>query len=402
MDAALRERFNRAWTPRLYENVKADLERRLGSRIPFPVGETPVFLPQDVRDRFVGAAEEIMALLSRPAFIAAHEEAIPTAYRSPGRGALPQLAVIDFAVCRDEEGRFVPRLVELQGFPSLYGFQLLLADVWATHLALLPGMPDGWRLFFGGMDRYRGMALLRSVLLGEHDPDEVILLDLSPATQKTFPDFVVTRHWWGLDAVCPTELRRDGARLLREKEGRLVPVKRIYHRVVIDELERKGVAIPFRFDEQLDVEWVPHPEWWFLWSKLSMLSLDHPACPRTTLLADVGDGPADLSGYVLKPLYSFAGAGVNVDPTPADLAAVPAADRRGWVLQEKVDYAPAFRSVEGDGVKVEMRMMFVRPDADTKMTLLMNLIRLSRGKMMGVDFNKNMNWTGASVGLWPA
>jgi hypothetical protein len=402
MDPDLRQRFNAAWSEELHRTVRADLERRLGRAIPFPVAETPVFLSEDLRDRFARASDEIMDLLSDPPFIADHTDAIPAEYRTPGRPHLPQLATIDFAVTRAEDGTLEPRLVELQGFPSLFGFQLLLADVWATHLATLPGLPEGWRLFFSGMDRYRGMALVRQALVAGHDPEQVILLDLAPDRQKTVPDFLVTRRWWGVDPVCPSELKRDGRRLFRVKEGRTIPVRRIYYRIVIDELERSPIDLPFRFEEELDVEWAPHPEWWWIWSKRSMLSLDHPAVPKTWLLSELEALPDDLSGWVLKPLWSFAGAGVNVDPTPADVAAVPAGLRSAWVLQEKVDYAHAFETVDGDGVKVEMRMMYVRPDDHDRMTLLLNLMRLSRGKMMGVDWNKDLSWTGASVGLWPA
>jgi len=414
MDPDLRQRFNAAWSDELHRTVRADLERRLGQSIPFPVAETPVFLTADLRDRFARASNEIMDLLSDPQFISAHTDAIPAEYRTPGRPHLPQLATIDFAIARAEDGTLVPRLVELQGFPSLFGFQLLLADVWATHLATMPGLPESWRLFFSGVDRYRGMALVRQALVAGHDPEQVILLDLEPDQQKTFPDFLVTRLWWGVDPVCPTELKRDGRRLFRVKEGRTIPVRRIYYRIVIDELERSPITLPFRFDEEIDVEWTPHPEWWWIWSKLSMLSLDHPSVPKTHLLSEldalpdlsrrssVGAKADDLSKWVLKPLWSFAGAGVNVDPTPADVAAVPASLRSAWVLQEKVDYAPAFQTVDGDDVKLEMRMMYVRPDDHERMTLLLNLMRLSRGKMMGVDYNKDLAWTGASVGLWSA
>jgi hypothetical protein len=168
----------------------------------------------------------------------------------------------------------------------------------------------------------------------------------------------------------------------------------------MDELEKSGAQIPFRFDEDLDVEWVPHPEWWFVWAKRAMVDLDHPAVPKTTLVSEFDGDPGDLTGHILKPLHSFAGAGVNVDPTAEDLAAVPAHERVHWILQEKLTYADALRSVDGHGVKVELRMMFVRPDGEAEMTLLMNLVRLSRGKMMGVDFNKDLAWTGSSVGIW--
>jgi len=400
MDPELRKRFNAAWSEGLYRTVREDLERRLNCRVPFRVAETPLFFPADFRERFSRAATEIIAQISNPGWIAAQEEVVPGAYRAPRRDALPQVAQVDFAIVREEDGSLGPRLVELQGFPSLYGFQILLSDVWTEHLATLEGMPKAWRLFFGGFERARAMALIRETLLSSYDPEEVILLDLDPDTQKTYPDFRATQRWWGVEPVCLTSIRREGRRLFRERDGKRIPVRRVFQRVVFDELERTKLPRTFDFHEDLDVEWVPHPAWYFLWSKQSLLSLDHRAVPRTFLASR--KIPDDLSRYVLKPLYSFAGAGVNVDPTPADVAAIPAADRDKWILQEKVEYAPAFESVKGDPVKAEVRMMFVRPEGDASMTLLMSLLRLSRGKMMGVNFNKDLDWTGASVGLWPA
>ena len=402
MDSEVRARFHKVWSPDLVARVRGDLDRRIGRPCPFPIAETPLFLPADLRERFASAAEDIVAQLSRPAFIAAHEASIPPQYAMGGRKDLPHVAQIDFAVARDADGRLVPRLVELQGFPSLYAFQIMLTDVWATHLSGLPGLPERWGLFFHGRRRHEAMALLRDTIVGTHDPEEVILLDLAPDEQKTFPDFAATQRWFGVDAVCPSDLKRDGDRIYRVKDGKTIRVRRFYHRIIIDEMERKAFPMPFKLNERLDVEWVPHPEWWWIWSKRSMLDLEHEAVPKTTLVSELDETPADLSNYVLKPLWSFAGGGVNVDPTPEDVAAIPADQRSGWVLQEKIRYADAFQTPDGNGVKAEVRMMFVRRDRDTKMQLLMNLVRLSRGKMIGVNFNRDLPWTGASVGMWPA
>ncbi|MCZ6787218.1 MAG: hypothetical protein O7E54_08650 [Planctomycetota bacterium] len=402
MDQELRAKFNEAWSPELYERVQKDLKRRLGCEIPFPVAETPIFLAPETATRFATAAREIVKLISEPDFIALCERAVPETLRGPRRDRLPQFLAVDFAVVREEDGTLGPRLVELQGFPSLYGFQIMLADVWATHLQLMKGLPDNWRLFFSGMDRYGAMALVRQSILGDCEPEDVCLLDLDPENQKTYPDFAVTQRWFGVDPVCLTKVEKDGDRLFRTRNGERVPIRRFYHRIVFDEVERAGVSLPFDVREPLQVEWAPHPAWFFLWSKDSLLDLDHPVVPKTTRVSDLKAVPDDLSRYVLKPVYSFAGVGVNLDPTEADLEALPQSERPRWVLQEKVEYAPIFESVEGHSVKGEMRLMFVRPDDHTEMTLLLNLVRLSRGKMMGVDHNQGLSWTGASVAIWPA
>jgi len=400
MDRELRAKFNGAWHPGHYAAVQDDLKRRLGCDVPFRVAETPVFFDRQTKDRFAAAANEVLAAISDPGFIAIQDRYLPDAFRAAEHPPLPHLAQLDFAVVREPDGSLGPRLVELQGFPSLYGFQITMADVWATQLALMPGMPDRWRLFFSDMDRYHAMAILRETLVGSHDPQEVVLLDYEPLNQKTYPDFAVTERWFGIEPVCVTDIIRDGDKLFRRKDGRTIPVRRIYHRVVVDELERNGLEFPFDMRHPPDVEWVPHPAWWYLWSKSTLLHLDLPSVPFTRLLTEVDELPDDLTGHILKPLYSFAGAGVNVEPTHEDLHAVPRAERRNWVLQEKLDYVPAFESVNGDGVKLEIRMMYVRPDDAEEMTLLLNLVRLSRGKMMGVDYNRDMDWTGASVAIW--
>lgn len=399
MDPALREAFNRLWSPRLHARVHADLVRRIGHPVPFRVAETPLFLPRESWDLFVRSANEIMEQLSAPSHVRAQAGEVPERYRCPGDEALPQFAAIDFAVVDDGAGRLVPKCVELQGFPSLFGFQMLLADIWGTALAGLPGMPDRWNPHFSGLERHRAMALLRETIAGDHDPEEVILLDIDPLHQKTNVDFFVIQRWFGVDPVCVTEVERDGLRLFRRKGGRRVPVRRIFQRVVFDELERKNLPFPFDLREPMEVEIAPRPEWFYLWSKSSLLRLNHPAVPRTTRLSELGETPRDLSRFVLKPLYSFAGAGVIVDPTPEDVAAIPRADRAGFVLQEKVEYAPALRAPAGFGVRAEVRMLFVRPDRDAKMTLLFDLVRLSRGKMIGVNFNRDLDWVGASVAL---
>jgi hypothetical protein len=316
--------------------------------------------------------------------------------------ALPSLAQVDFAVVR-ENGSLVPRLIELQGFPSLSAFEVLQSDAWSAALGEVPGLPRGaWSPYFSGLDRAGFVELLRRTVVGGEDPAEVVLLDLEPEKQKTGIDFAATRALLGVESVDPSELVKEGRRLFRTAGGRRVPVKRIYNRIVFDELIRTGARLPFDFREDLDVRWVPHPNWYWTWSKASLPLLSHAAVPRARVVSGFGPIPDDVaSRFVLKPLFSFAGGGVNVDPTPADVARIPDADRAHWVLQEKIAYDPCLTAVDGGGVKVEVRMMFFRPDADEAPTLSLNLCRLSRGKMLGVDFNKDFTWVGSSVALRP-
>jgi hypothetical protein len=268
-------------------------------------------------------------------------------------------------------------------------------------------MPERWTGLFSGLTRESYVALLRRTVIADAAPEEVVLLDLDPASQKTRPDFHATARLLGVRAVCATELKREGRRLLAplEEDGRpprFIPVRRILHRVVFDELERRRTQLPFDYREDLDVVWAAHPTWYWLWSKATLPYLDHPAVPKTRILSQVDPLPDDLSRYILKPLFSFAGQGVQVDLDHAFVQAIPEAERGGWLLQEKVTYAPALTAPDGSGVKAEIRMMFLRPDGEDQMTLAINLVRLSRGKMHGVDHNKGLAWVGSSVAVWPA
>jgi hypothetical protein len=316
---------------------------------------------------------------------------------------LPSLAQVDFAIVRGADGRLVPRLVELQGFPSLSAFEVLQSDAWSAALSRVGGLPKTtWSPYFSGLTRSGFVELLRRTIVGDADPAEVVLLDLEPEEQKTAIDFSATRILLGVDAVDPRSLVKDGRRLFRVKDGRRIPVTRIYNRVVFDELIKKDVALPFDFRDDLDVRWVSHPNWYWTWSKYSLPLLTHETAPKSTYLSEIDAVPPDLTErYVLKPLFSFAGGGVNVDPKPEDLARIPASERGSWCLQEKIAYDPCLLAVDGGGIKVEIRMMFFRPDADTVPTLGLNLCRLSRGKMLGVDFNKDFTWVGSSVALQP-
>lgn len=402
MQADLRRAFNAAFTDDTYPSFVRTMETRLGCPFGFRVAETPAFIPADLREKLDRAANEIVVQLCDSKRLAAMERDVPERYATPGRGSMSGVAIVDFAITRNERGELEPKLVELQGFPSLFALTCVQLDEWGKVCSRMPGMPAKWSGYFSGLTEESFIALFRRSVVGKHRPEDVILLDLHPEKQKTNPDFFATQQISGVEAVCPTTLVRDGRRLLRRRGGKLLEVKRIYHRLVFDELEKSGAQLPYDYRDELEVEWFPHPQWYFVWSKSSLPHLDHPAVPKTRRLSELDSVPKDLSRYVLKPFYSFAGGGVNVDPTESDVAAVPADQRENWCLQEKVEYAPVIQAVDGGGVKIEVRMMFLRPDEDSKLTLATNLVRLSRGKMLGVDFNKNFTWVGGSVGMWPA
>lgn len=404
MDAVFRKAFNAAFTPAIYDKYIAELSRRLNVTFEFRNAETPVFFSAEVRNRFATAAHEILAQLRDPSRLKRMMKAIPAQWDTPGMDEVPSFAQIDLAVVAGPDGSYVPKLIELQGFPSLTALKVYATDVWAEMFASIPGLQGRWSSWFSGLDRAGYLDVARRTIVGKHDPAHVILMDLDPPTQKTFSDFAATKQLFGVDAVCPSALVKKGRTLWRPAPdgGKgLLPVRRIYNRVVFDELIRKGTKIPFDFREELDVEWTPHPNWYWVWSKNSLPFLDHPAVPRARLLSEFGELPPDPARtHVLKPLFSFAGTGVNVEPTRADIDRIPEKERSSWCLQEKIEYAPCLKTPTGEGVKVEIRMMFLKPPDAPAPILSENLCRLSRGKLHGVDYNKNFTWVGSSVGLW--
>ncbi|HEX9186359.1 MAG TPA: hypothetical protein VGB87_04760 [Vicinamibacteria bacterium] len=392
MIEAFRRAFNDSWRPDDYEAYKARLSEAAGCRIGFRVCETPVFLPPALRDRMVAGALEIWDQLLKPEALERSKEAVPPEFDAPGSDEHPLFAQADFAIV-EHEGALVPRLIELQGFPSLYAFQLLQGRL---CVEMVPGALD---FLIGGLDEEGYLRVVGEAILGGLPPENVVLLDLDPPRQGTYPDFSATERLFGIRAICATDVEKRGRELWYERDGKRTRVLRIYNRVIVDELVEKKVELPFRLTDDLDVQWAGHPNWFFRWSKHALPALRHPLVPEARLLSDFDRVPDDLDRWVLKPLFSFSGTGVNVFPTPEDVAAVPEAERSRTMLMRKVEYAPAVEAADGGASRVEVRVMFVwragRPRA------LTTLARLSRGPMMGVKFNRDRTWVGSTSCLWP-
>lgn len=402
MEPRLRAIFNKHYDEALYRRMTALMQERMDEpEYGFRLAETPLFVPADLRAKCARAAEEIVERISHPAIIAACERAVPARWNVPRRDALPHFLAVDFAVTRGTGGALEPRLIELQGFSSLYGMEAFQSAIWGELVAAMPGMPSRWTALFSSLGREDYVELLRRTVVGDAEVDEVVLLDIEPERQKTRADFHAIRKLLGVRSVGLAEVTREGRRLYAPKGGKRIPVRRIFNRIVFDELERQPVAACFDYRDDLDLTWVAHPNWYWVWSKYTIPFLDHPCVPRSRYLHEADPLPDDLSRYILKPLFSFAGTGVKIDVDRAVIASIPPEKRAQWILQEKVDYAPALTVPDGSGVKAEIRMMFLRPDGADRMTLAVNLVRLSRGKMHGVDHNRGLDWVGSSVGIWP-
>jgi len=393
MHPGLRERFNADFTPEKYAALVRCVNETEKWPADFRISETPIFLTRDFTDEVTGAANAIVALTRTPEFMQHAAAAIPKGLEVPNESAHPNFLVVDFAICT-EANRLVPRLIELQAFPSLFGFQLLLLG---CIRKAYPAIPRNWTSSFGGIKDEAYLNLLQRTIIDDSAPENVVLLEIEPEKQKTRIDFAATETLLGIRSVCVTKIKKRGRQLFYDRDSGEVRIERIYNRVIFDELIRRpDLKLPFRFQDDLDVTWVGHPNWYFRISKHSLPFLKTEHTPPT-FFADEFPTDENVGDYVLKPLYSFAGHGVDMKPTREKIAALE--NPHEWILQNKIDYAAFVPTVDGHKSKAEIRMMFVWPDNDPDPTLVNNLVRMSQGKMMGVDFNIDKTWVGASIAL---
>jgi hypothetical protein len=337
----------------------------------------------------------IRQLVDNPEYREKSDEAVPAEFKVPNEAPHPMFVQVDFGLVSGASGELRPKLVELQAFPSLYAYQGPLAQAYIDVYGLKPDFGRPKYLLSGlETDSYRG--LLRRAIVGSHDPENVVLMEIDPVHQKTLPDFLLTEKMLGVRAVDIVDIKKEGSRLYYEREGKRIPIHRIYNRAIVDELERKNVKLAFDWRDDLNVEWAGHPNWYFRISKFSIPYLKHESVPKTWFLDELKEIPSDLENYALKPLYSFAGLGVVIAPKNEDIAAIPSDKRPYYILQERLSFEPVIETPFG-GTKAEVRVMYIWLE---ELMPVMTIIRMGRGLMMGVDHNRNMEWVGASAGLY--
>jgi hypothetical protein len=431
----LRESFNAAYSPEQYEILLSRLDRRAGTRIEFRIAETPIFLPKELLEELASAGIALTArLLAWPEYLAAASSSIPPAFRVAGESPHPHFLTADFALAHDADGNLAPRLVEIQAFPSVYAYQVALAEEYASVFDLpVSDPPDAGSLgiFLGGHTRASFEALFRQTVLGSHSAENVVLLEIDPWGQKTLPDFLLTATMLGIPIVDITTVVPVGDKLhYRNAAGDLKPIHRIYNRAIADEMISRGLKLPFDLTANWKVEWAGHPNWYFLISKYSVpwLSLPEavtghtdPVVPPAVFLEDFLAGPGEerlraacvslpesgkisaaadtvYDDLLLKPLFSFAGKGIQFAPSRAELLAIPEEERGNYLLQQKMHFVPTIETPFGL-TQAEVRILYLWPDGGDPSPVL-PLVRLGRGKMMGVDHNRDKEWVGASAAFW--
>jgi hypothetical protein len=395
MIPALREAFNRNFLPETYHQLLRNLSASAGASIGFRVSETPCFFPKGLLDQMAEYGRDlVLQLVNNPEYLRASDATVPPQYNVPNESPRPMFLQVDFGLVRDSTGELEPKLVELQAFPSLYAYQPELAKQYIESY----GLPSNLGIYLGGFDHDGYLQLMRELIVAGHDPENVILLEIHPEEQKTLCDFLLAQRDLGIAIVDILKLRKRGNRLFYERDGREIAVRRIYNRCIVDELERKDIALPFDLTEPLDVEWAGHPNWYYRISKFSIPFLKHKCVPETWWLDQNNIVPLDNENYVLKPLYSFAGIGIKFNPTQADIDAIPAEQRHNYILQRRLRFEPVIQTPHGM-TQAEIRIMYVWPEGG-ELTPILPLLRMGRGIMMGVDHNRNLEWVGGSAALW--
>jgi len=392
MIPALRRQFNANFTPEKYQAFLQLMEERCGTPVNFQLSETPCFFPKPLLDQMCQYGEELIRQLGGLEYRKASFKAIPPEFNVPREAPHPMFIQVDFGLVRDAAGKIQPKLVELQGFPSLYAYQAILSQAYMEAFEL----DENLKYLLSGLDWEEYKKLLRRAIVGEQNPQNVILMEIDPAHQKTLPDFLLTEKLLGIATVSITDIEKRGNELFYDRGGQRTPIRRIYNRAIVDELVRKNLKLSFNFTDDLNVEWAGHPNWYFRMSKFSLPYLHHECVPKTSFLDRVEPLPQDLENYVIKPLFSFAGLGVILNPKREDLANIPKEKRSQYILQERMHFEPVIETPLG-GTKAEIRIMYIWLD---ELLPVMTIIRMGRGLMMGVDHNKNMQWVGSSAGFY--
>ncbi len=386
-----RKKFNDSFSTDKYQAVLKDLRTSFGVDGGFRVAETPVFMPRYLKNRLIEASSEIMHSVMSPEYLDQSLQAIPKEWNTPGKSDHPEFVVADFAITLDENGLLKPMLIEVQGFPSVYFFQIMLDVAIRNNFEIEAGLNP----YFTDLNADSFKALLKRVIIHNHPVEEVILLELEPEKQTTYIDFIGAEKMLGIKSVCVSEIIKEGRTLFYHLNGKKQRISRIFNRVIADDwANRTDLKASFAFTDDLDVSWAGHPNWFFRLSKFSMPFIHSSYVPETRILSQVSEIPKDLENYVLKPLFSFSGSGVIFNVTTDDILAVQNPDE--FILQKKVVYYPGILSPD-EPVKCEIRVMLVWPEGDPKPSFTTNLTRLSKGDLIGVKFNKNKDWVGGSL-----
>ena len=393
MERSLREQFNKNFTAEKYKAYMNEVEGLHPGALDFRNAETPIFINKDFKNKMLHACEDIIDVITADNFKQLTERSIPEGLNVPGEDNHSQFIVFDFGICKNDKGEMEPQLIEMQGFPTLYAFQAYHSEITARYANL----PSNYSSYLNGYNKDSYISLLKEIILGKHNPEDVILMEIFPEKQKTRIDFYCTEKLLGIKTVCLTKLKADGSKIFYEEDGKRIDVKRIYNRLIFDDLQQQeGLENIIDLSKPYDVEWAPHPNWFYRISKFTLPFIQNRYVPETYFLNEIKE-PVNLDDYVLKPLFSFAGMGVVIDVKQEDIDKIK--DPENWILQKKVNYAPIIETMD-EPAKAEIRLFYFWKDEWKRPVGVHNLARLSKGKMIGTRYNKDKEWVGGTVAFF--
>mgnify|MGYP000971105508 FL=1 len=393
MVPSIRTAYNSNFTQAKYETFLQDLYSKHSGALDFRIAETPIFVDKAFKEKILSACESIVDVITGYNFKTLTSHAIPADVRVPNENDFSHFIAFDFGICENEKGELEPQLIEMQGFPTLFAYEVYIDIVTRRHFEI----PNNYSAYLSNLNEDSYINLLRDIIVANHQPENVILLEIFPHQQKTRIDFYCTQDYLNIPVICLTELIKEGKKLYYEKDGKKIEVKRIYNRIIFDDLQQQTPEVQEKgklLIEDLDVEWVTHPNWFYRISKYTLPFIDHPYVPKTKFLNEINEIPTDLENYVLKPLFSFAGQGVVIDVIPEDIEKVQ--DPENWILQRKVKYADVIVT-PNEPAKAEIRIFYFWKEGEERPIATNNLARLSKGKMIGVRYNKDKEWVGGSL-----
>jgi len=389
MEKQLRQQFNSRFSETKYQSYLQAIDALAPDQLDFKVAETPIFVSKAFTQKMLEACETIVDVLVQPELHKATERSIPEKYRIPNESEKPEMLVFDFGVCKSENDELVPQLIEMQGFPSLFAYQYGLDQITRTYA----DVPENYSSYLNDYDNSSYAQLLADIIIGDTEKAQVILLELYPEKQKTRIDFACTTYLLDIQTVCLTKIFAEGNKLFYHHEGQQIQIKKIFNRVIFDDLEQQGLTDIIDLQKSYDVEWITHPNWFYRISKFTLPFIDSPFVPDTYFLNDLTQ-PLQWSEYVLKPLFSYAGMGVVIDVTQEDIDAI--ADPENWIVQKKVTYADVIETLD-EPAKAEIRLFYFWKKDWERPVAVHNLARLSKGKMIGTRYNKDKTWVGGTI-----
>lgn len=389
----IRIAFNQAFTDERYQRYLDYINQHYPNSVGFRIAETPLFFSKEFKESITLAGEAICHQLIQPALLKQLCKGIPAGFNIDAYNTLPNCILLDFAIT--ENGREPDySLVELQAFPSLFAYEIIQNNALLQSYSI----PNGFSAFLNDYDEKSYLSLLSQLIKGDN-PNETILLELDPEIQKTCIDFYCTRDYLNIPIVNIRDIYFKEGKWYYLSGGKESTFKRIYNRIVFDEIKENEAIVEtyIQLANDSQLTWFTHPIHFFMYSKYALPYITHPKIPKTVFLDQVNIQKTDFTRKVIKPLFSFAGKGVMIEPTQESVQSIT--NKAQWICQEKIHYVQGILTPK-DPAKAELRIFFLKDPKTNVFKAVFNLARLSKQALINTAQNSNDTWVGGSMAFF--